>query len=191
VLLQRALLRFGLVDLLLEVQELLSSESIHLVHDSAANHLSVERGRLGVGHRPRLRGVPMLAQSGVTDVLTLLTPTEGAGDIGRAVAAAGLRWHALPLPNGQPPPKARDAEIAACLLAMRARLHEGATIFVHCSAGIHRTGMMSAALLGLCGWDPARVLAGLHQMRGVTGHGVGAERLAWAAKFAARHRGGE
>lgn len=151
--------------------------------------LEVAGGRLGVGHRPRVRSLPVLAAAGVTDVLTLLTPAEGAAEVARAVHVAGLRWHNLPLPNGRPPPDARDLEIRRTLVVMRARLQEGATLFVHCSAGIHRTGMVTAALLGFCGWDERRVVAGLQQMRAMTSDGVGEGRLSWAAAFVRRYAG--
>lgn len=152
--------------------------------------LPVGPGRLGVGHRPRLRWLPTLAAAGVTDLLTLLGRPEGAEEVGRATESAGLAWHWLPLADGQPPEASRDPAIARVLLPVRARLDAGATVFVHCSAGIHRTGMIGAALLHLAGWREAEVAAGLRTMRTVTAEGVGPARLGWARGFAGRMRAG-
>lgn len=49
--------------------------------------VSVGRGQLAVGHRPKLRQFNRLRAEGVTLILTLLSQNEGAREIG---AAAGL-----------------------------------------------------------------------------------------------------
>lgn len=151
--------------------------------------IKIRAGRLGIGHRPRLRALPLLSEAGVTDVLTLLTQKEGAYDIKKAVQAAGLQWHWLPLPNGQPPSLEQDTEITKVLFPLLDRLDAEATVFVHCSAGIHRTGMIVAAILGLSGCTDDTLVDSLGQMRRVTAEGVGEERLGWARAFTRRCEG--
>lgn len=142
--------------------------------------MNLAKGRLIIGHRPRLRGLKAMRESGITDVLTLLSEKEGATAMGDAMISVGLKWHWLPLPNGRPPPKNRNSEILEMLHSLRGRLAEGAFLFIHCSAGIHRTGMITSALLALEGWDETGIRDGLREMRAVTAEAVGEERIKWA-----------
>jgi protein-tyrosine phosphatase len=139
----------------------------------------VGTGTLGLSHRPRRKDVTRLLERGVTHIVTLLAEREGAKEIGEAVRDAGLTWIWCPLANGQPP----DAEVTARiqpLLAELARVVEdGAAILVHCSAGIHRTGMFGYALLRQLGLDRSTARSKLMELREVTGEGVGEDRLAW------------
>ena len=141
-------------------------------------------GRLGIGHRPGFRAIPAMADEGVTDVVTLLSQREGAKEVGSAVRAAGMRWTWIDLPNGDLPPGKRDSELAGNLQELAGRLAAGATVYVHCSAGLHRTGMIAAALLRRVGLDAASTLEALFRMRPVTAEQVGTERLGWAGRFA-------
>jgi protein tyrosine phosphatase (PTP) superfamily phosphohydrolase (DUF442 family) len=139
----------------------------------------VGTGTLALSHRPRRTDVARLLERGVTHIVTLLAEREGAKEIGEAVRHAGLTWIWCPLANGQPP----DAEVTARiqpLLAELAKLVEGgAAILVHCSAGIHRTGMFGYALLRQLGLDRSMARSKLMELREVTGEGVGEDRLAW------------
>jgi protein-tyrosine phosphatase len=56
-------------------------------------------------------------------------------------------------------------------------------VYVHCSAGIHRTGMLTYGLLRSMGMSGAAALATLHALRPETGEGVGEVRLAWGEQF--------
>jgi protein-tyrosine phosphatase len=125
----------------------------------------VGTGTLGLSHRPRRK-----------DVTRLL---ERAKEIGEAVRDARLTWIWCPLANGQPP----DAEVTARIQPLLAELArvvaDGAAILVHCSAGIHRTGMFGYALLRQLGLDRSTARSKLMELREVTGEGVGEDRLAW------------
>lgn len=147
--------------------------------------VEVGPGAVALTHRPKLKALPALRAAGVTHLVTVLSRKEGAPEIGAAARAAGLEWTWLELPNGQRPgPPYRDA--ATGTLAALARLvGGGAHVAVHCSAGIHRTGMIGYALLRTCGLDPEAAAVTLAGLRAVTAEGVGAERLAWAEELAA------
>jgi protein-tyrosine phosphatase len=120
-----------------------------------------------------------MPELGVTHVVTLLAEREGAKEIGESVRQAGLTWIWCPLANGQPPDAQASAAIRPVLAELASMLNKGATIVVHCSAGIHRTGMFSYALLRQVGLEPNAARAKLNELRAVTGEGVGEERLAW------------
>jgi protein-tyrosine phosphatase len=136
-------------------------------------------GALALSHRPKHRHVPRLPAFGVTHVVPLLAEREGAAEIGDAVRRAGLTWIWCPLDNGRPPDARCTAELRPVLAELATLISSGATILIHCSAGIHRTGMFGYALLRQLGLEPAAARAKLIELRAVTGEGVGGDRLAW------------
>src|SRR5688500_847837 len=104
--------------------------------------VAVAGGGLAVGHRPKLKELALLAGEGATHVLTLLSEGEGALAIGAAAEAAGLTWLWLPLPSANP--KLFDeAAIRDVVSAVKKTLKRGGRVFIHCSAGIHRTGLIT------------------------------------------------
>lgn len=66
---------------------------------------------------------------------------------------------------------------------MRAELERGGRVYVHCSAGLHRTGMVANAFLRWHGLSAADALALLTELRPLTAEQVGPERLAWGEQF--------
>ena len=145
--------------------------------------VSVGGGRLAVGHRPRRKAIEGMPASGVTHVVTLLCETEGAPAIGADVARAGLQWIWLPLENGEPPPSEKVNDIQTGFTEIRTALEEGGSLYLHCSAGIHRTGMISYALMRSLGMSEAESLESLGRLRTVTSEGVGEHRIAWGNQF--------
>ena len=147
--------------------------------------VSVGGGAIALTHRPKLRALPAMRAAGVTHLVTLLSRREGAPALGEAAQAAGLDWIWVELPNGQQPPPELRGEVAAALVQVAALIGAGARVAVHCSAGIHRTGMFGYALLRTCGLEPGEAALTLEALRAVTAEGVGDQRLAWAEELAA------
>jgi protein-tyrosine phosphatase len=147
-------------------------------------------GAIALTHRPKVKLLPDLATAGATHLVTLLSKREGALALGPAAEAAGLEWIWVDVPNGQEPTQASRNAIVAALARLEPLVTGGATAVIHCSAGIHRTGMFAYALLRAHGLDPDGARATLRQLRTVTAEGVGEHRLAWAEELAtlARHR---
>jgi protein tyrosine phosphatase (PTP) superfamily phosphohydrolase (DUF442 family) len=139
----------------------------------------VRAGALALSHRPRLKDIARLCELGITHVVTLLAEREGAKQIGEVARAAGLTWIWCPLVNGQPPDAQSTATIQPVLGQLAKLVDDGAAILIHCSAGIHRTGMFGYALLRQLGLDRDAARSKLVELRVVTGEGVGDERLAW------------
>jgi protein-tyrosine phosphatase len=148
--------------------------------------VSVDGGQLALGGRPRIRAFARLAADGCTHVLTLQSEHEDAAAIGHAAGLAGLTWLWLPFAHGQPPLPSRDVEIAAMLEQVAAALAGGARILIHCAAGIHRTGMVTYALLRWVGLDAEAAHRRLADLRAVTAEGVGPARIAWAERMLVR-----
>lgn len=155
---------------------------------SLANRISVDwvdlgPGRLAIGHRPGRKMITGLPMAGATHVVTLLGETEGAESIGRDSQRAGLKWIWIPLDSGEPPVPERAAEMRAKLVEVDEALDAGGSLYLHCSAGIHRTGMVTHALLRLRGLSASEAATKLGQLRSVTAEGVGEHRLAWGQQF--------
>ena len=141
-------------------------------------------GWLSIGHRPGKAALPALRDAGVTHVVTLLGPAEGAEELIGRIEAAGLISLWLPLAGARPVDQPdRLEEIATFHRRLASVLAEGRSVFVHCSAGIHRTGMITYSFLrhlGI-GSDEARELLG--RMREATLDGVTEARLRWGDQF--------
>ena len=138
------------------------------------NWVPVARGRMSVGHRPKLRAIPYFPQEGCTCVVTLLSAKEEAEGIGALVRESGMRWIWIPLAGGNPPgsiPPGLD-EIAEVLSA-------GFSVFVHCSAGMHRTGMIAFALLRRLGYTEKQSLELIQTMRIETRTALTQKHIDW------------
>jgi tyrosine-protein phosphatase SIW14 len=95
--------------------------------------------RLFRGGQPSMVAWPELAALGVTTVIDLCREREHpAANEARAVEAAGMRYVRFPM-NGFETPSA--AQIAQVLHLVET----GDTVFVHCKAGMDRTGVVVAA----------------------------------------------
>lgn len=159
---------------------------------AASQHLTTARlewvhiggGRIAVGHRPKLSRLGALRRAGTTHLMTLLSETEGARAIGAAAVEAGLQWVWLPMVSGDPPGAERLPEVLAVFAEVAGALRAGGGVYVHCSAGIHRTGMVTHGLLRSLGCSREEAAAGLASMRTLTAAGVGELRLAWGDQFA-------
>jgi len=152
--------------------------------------VGVGAGAVAITHRPKLKLLPTMRSAGVTHLVTLLSKREGALVMGNAARAAGLEWIWIDLPNGQQPAPESNRNIVAALTTLVDLIRNGAHMVIHCSAGIHRTGMFTYALLRAHGLDRGEAMSTLTRLRAATAEGVGEQRLAWAEDWAAaaRHR---
>lgn len=146
--------------------------------------VDVAGGRLSVGPRPKIKALAEMREAGVTHLVTLLCEGEGARDLGAAARAAGLAWLWLPLRNGDPPATSEHATITAALDTWALLLASGAALYIHCAAGIHRTGMLTHALLRRTGHSPEAARDLLARLRQLTAAEAGAHRLEWGHHFA-------
>jgi hypothetical protein len=108
------------------------------------------------------------ARAGVSDVVTLQRADELAPWLPEACEALGLGWHHLPL-SGRRLERAGDRDSIARLPELLV-LPGDRRIVIHCSAGMHRTGVCLYLLLRHAGLDPEAALARVEQARPVTAH---------------------
>ncbi|MEV0406463.1 tyrosine-protein phosphatase [Actinoallomurus sp. NPDC050550] len=147
---------------------------------STVDFVAVGGGMLAVTHRPKVKSLPAMRSLGATHLVTLLSRREGAWAMGSAARAAGLEWIWVDLANADPPPPGRYGEMARALLDIASLLREGAAVVIHCSAGIHRTGMFTYALLRAMRFTSSDARLTLARLRARTADDVGDERLTWA-----------
>jgi hypothetical protein len=103
------------------------------------DNFRVVDGRLWRGAAPTRTGYRSLAAAGVDTVVDLRA--EDGLDVDEArMADLGLRRVAIPMRDGQTP---TGDEVARFLAAVG----DGRRVFVHCGAGVGRTGTMVAAYL--------------------------------------------
>lgn len=134
-------------------------------------------GALAIGHKPGKALRAALAGGGCTHTLSLLGDHEDSHE------ASDTRLR-LPLASADPPGAQRIPEVRACLDRVIALLDGGARLYIHCSAGLHRTGMITHALLRYLGHSRAEALAALAELREATAAAATEERLAWGDQFA-------
>jgi protein-tyrosine phosphatase len=132
------------------------------------------KGRLAISARPR--GGDWLQDElsdwkkiGVSDVVSLLTPTENAGfDLGgeeSACQAAGIRFVSFPIEDREIPHNSTGS--TALFSQIDARLSFGANVVIHCRQGVGRAGMIAAGLLIVHGLDPEHAIREATAARGV------------------------
>ena len=142
-------------------------------------------GALALTHRPGLRDFAALREEHrATHLVTLLAANEQAEQVGAAAQAAGLTWVWIPMQGAKVPSAERTAALRDELDKVRDLIAGGARVVVHCSAGIHRTGMFGYALLRRLGLSADDARENLAAIRDVTAEGVGKDRLAWGDSLA-------
>ncbi|MER3420112.1 MAG: hypothetical protein C4290_06120 [Chloroflexota bacterium] len=135
--------------------------------DGIPNFAWVEEGRLARGMQPplTLAAYTELRARGFCSVLSLRLALEYPDEDRRRYdvvheralcEAVGLRLHHVPLTDYQAP---RPSELVRALGVIRDELARGGTLYVHCFAGVGRTGVV-------CGtWQMLRGMSGTEVLR--------------------------
>ncbi len=154
---------------------------------STSQHLlspiEISNGLFALGHRLKVKVLADIKAQGVTHVVTLLSEKEGALEVKKAAQANQLNWLWLPLENAKPPEEVRLEEIRRMFSQWQALLEQGAYIYIHCAAGIHRTGMMTYAFLRYLSFSSSESFHRLHCLREILIEEVGYERFHWGNYF--------
>ncbi len=111
------------------------------------NWVKVGNGKLTLWHFLGKESVAQLQTFGVTRVVTLLTEDQGAFQIRDQIEPLGIAWTWLPIRRGRFLSNDEQQHLRAALPELSGYLDNGEAILIHCSAGIHRTGLVAFALL--------------------------------------------
>eukprot|EP00928_Gymnodinium_smaydae_P049952 TRINITY_DN33561_c0_g1_i1.p1 TRINITY_DN33561_c0_g1~~TRINITY_DN33561_c0_g1_i1.p1 ORF type:complete len:276 (+),score=27.56 TRINITY_DN33561_c0_g1_i1:33-830(+) len=130
--------------------------------------IRVGQGSLTAGAAPSARKLEALARSmGVNHVVTLLREKETLFRVVRDTCRElRLGWTHVPL-SGAHVAQRNDVAALARLEDVLRSLEAGDGVFVHCAAGLHRTGIACYIILRLAGWSVDDTLHGLKSMREV------------------------
>lgn len=126
----------------------------------------VRMGRLVLCGAPSKKVVDSWAE-GLDCVVTLLREEElhNRGLDLNILSALSVEWLHLPISGAAlESPGDRDA-VKAAASAVAERLRSGKTVAVHCSAGLHRTGIVGYLALRLLGWSMGGAFELLGQIR--------------------------
>jgi protein-tyrosine phosphatase len=151
-------------------------------------------GRLGILARPRsgdwlLDEMIAWRAAGLTDVISLLEDRE-VRDLGlepeaTAVVEAGMRFDRFPIPDRSVPASVADAR--ALWVDLGNRLRAGCGVGIHCRAGIGRSSLMAAGVLGEMGVPEDRAWAQIAAARGLAVPDTEAQRQ-WLSQYVSRQR---
>ncbi|HMI01504.1 MAG TPA: hypothetical protein VK541_03430 [Pedobacter sp.] len=154
------------------------------VPDVDIKWVPAENGHLAIGHKPGGKmSFEGMKKAGTTVVLTLLHENEGARQIGSMLEKVDIGWVWFPFSASNPHSADDTAEVFALYEQLKRMLRAGNKIYVHCSAGIHRTGMITYGLLRYLGKESKEARQTLRELREVTADQVGDERLLWGNQF--------
>ena len=143
--------------------------------------------KLIIGPRPGKKSLDQIKQHGVTHLVTLLAEREDAAASGRIAGKIGAVWVHIPIDGGHLDKLAEfDLVGAFKALSEAGALEDDAVVYLHCSAGIHRTGFVTYSLLRWRGASPEMARAQLADIRQVTFDQVGEDRLAMADALLAK-----
>lgn len=104
-----------------------------------------------VWDRDLVEDLAALRAAGVRHVVYMLEDDElcmlGIADYGRALRAAGIAPHHLPIPDGGTPGAGGFDRMLDAVNLIRMRLSLGEHVVVHCRGGLGRAGMVAACVL--------------------------------------------
>lgn len=103
---------------------------------------------LTLGPRPKLKNIKNLPQQ---VIFTLLNPEEHPEDIKQATLKAGKAWVHAPL-DARGHSMSDWSNWLEAAIALKKVLDAGATVYLHCAAGIHRTGSLTYLYYRLDGY---------------------------------------
>ncbi len=147
---------------------------------------ALQNTRLVIGPRPGKKSIDMLAALNLTHCCTLLSEREDVQPIRKICKKLGCDWIWLPIEGGKLD-ILRQTDLKGHVQAFVQQTKNVPTphVYIHCSAGIHRTGFFVYVLLRLRGLDREAANVELSNIRAVTAEQVGPERLDLADELVA------
>jgi protein-tyrosine phosphatase len=124
----------------------------------------------------------------IANVVSLLE-TEESRELGLSEEAAlcrnaGVRFYSYPIPDRGVPQDHKG--FAALVATLGGHLKAGDSVAVHCRAGIGRSGLLGACILGFFGIDAAEAFTMLSRARGVSVPDTDAQAT-WVLEFMRRY----
>lgn len=142
-------------------------------------------GHLAIGGHPSMRLIEELGKDSCTTIVTLLRKSEEkfAKEIGEKCENLGINWIWLPLSASALPQGTDLQNVLTALNQVKDKLEQGERIFVHCAAGIHRTGAFTYALLRFLGNSPDIAKEIIKKLRPITEQQAQIKHWQWGEQF--------
>lgn len=167
-------------ELLSRIKQALKTKDLR----TDVNWVQVEKGFLAIGHKPGGKiTFDGLKKEETSAILTLLNENEGAATIGNQAKKVNIEWIWFPFSASKPHSGEGISLVYSLYHKLVNKLKAGDKIYIHCSAGIHRTGMITYGLLRLLGKSKSEATLMLQSLRAVTAAQVGEDRLLWGDQF--------
>ena len=153
--------------------------------EKRSNWVEVKGGFLKIGPKPggKIRNLQNLQSEGASTVLTILSEREGAKNIAETCKNLNINWIWLQLADGKIPSPLINPEIIELFNEIKQKLAQKERIYIHCSAGLHRTGMITNALLMFLGFNENESFEFLQQLRTITAKELRPDRANWGKQF--------
>ncbi len=136
-------------------------------------------GRIALSHRPKIKAIAWLSDQGCQRVLSIQGEQESPKALEDAVLTAGLSWTWINVGDGRFPVGKANKLLRQGLADLIVNLNAHESVLIHCSAGIHRTGLFAFALLRSLGLSEAEALAQIAVMRPQTRNGMRPDDTRW------------
>ena len=170
-----------LIDSLIEKEKQLRK----LYKERKVTFIEVNKGKLSIGPRPTLTKIDELKKLGVTTIVTLLKISEKMVDeLGQKINSIEINWIWFPLSAGKlSEEKIVKEKINNLYENLIMKLSQGEIIFIHCAAGIHRTGLFTNGLLRKMNFSVEDAKSKIYQMRPVTSIEAVKKHWDWSEKI--------
>jgi len=142
-------------------------------------------GNIVIGHRPGGKKLPFskLKYEKITIILTLQCENEDTEFIRKNINLLNIEWIWFPCKVNELLSNKLNDKIIELYKTIELHLKKEEKIYIHCSAGIHRTGMITYGLLRYFLFNPIQTRQILKDLRTITFDNIGEERLLWGDQF--------
>jgi len=102
-------------------------------------------------------------------VITLLEKGEietlGFGSLAEYLSQTDILWHHLPIRNMDAPPASYEPRLQEIIIDMAQCFNAGKAVFIHCHAGLGRTGLIAATVLKSFGMPTDAAIRAIRENR--------------------------
>lgn len=137
--------------------------------------------------RPKIKDVVKMKSIGINCFLTLLHNKEKIEEIKKQCILNNIYWYNIELENAKisyfSNSKTKEIIIDGILRIYKKMINEEVILFIHCSAGYHRSGMITYCILRLFGETYESALIILEFIRKDAKNNVGIERIIFCEKY--------
>ncbi|MDZ7879803.1 MAG: response regulator [Saprospiraceae bacterium] len=172
-------------ELISDIKQLLKAKRRQDQATRKFTWLPVKNGQLSIGGRPSLPLVELLKAQNCHVIITLLEQSKqrSAEEIGNKAIALGMEWIWCPLSASDLPRGEDLIKVQKIMGQLEERLADGQNLFIHCAAGIHRTGAFTHGLLRFMGYNTEKSKQTISDLRAVTAREAQEKHWHWGEQF--------